>query len=658
MDGVVRVLRAYFMHRVDNIDELLDTNSQDAKGAQDMIVRLIEAHGSEAPHKVLHMMYLLLDYHIVRELRAVQSEPVYLLTFEYMLDITDVIYKAMFPVDAAMKKIEFKKIQNLSEKECLLGLLCHIMTKCIPRACHMRSLTTVLHRYIKECPLLLHVVTDVVCCGILGNFQSSDVKVSANIRRFVYASKHVVRRVLEDISAKGAEDMYILFCIREYIMASVLANNALSNTVQTLVPKWNTIVSVITNVVNMARYTISIEAFKTIDTHLTSQNRHDMLFDYMHRCSTHMKMTNRTIPRLPLPTCIPSLPTFNSQHPCRENLLRTDALLDNVERSTLPSTDCACFVPTSCDVDLYYILRTVRNQVYQLAQHSQDDAYQTDVHTEHQEEKQVWKNYTITAAFMLGTCFAPGLIKLPREITVMQRNAARTHLSTSDTSLCKSTITDICTLYYCVACQEVKNVIEDGDHGMDMTSVDLSNDCFYCANHRCRIQERVPLLRLVLCTEDNPSSFMCVIHNQAYAVSPCCGRLVKIDPIHLLSDSATTRKCPACVAQGPPLLGENSESGVVKANSKDRAPARKCAHCEEPLRNKKNSHSVKVKEFSDSSTYELLPFCSAHYRNWMRTNADETGVLIMPKAQLHERVNETSKYYMRETDTYVQRKRR
>ncbi|KAK3249153.1 hypothetical protein CYMTET_41416 [Cymbomonas tetramitiformis] len=527
----------------------------------------------------------------------------------------------------------------------------------------MRSLTTVMHKYIQEFPLLLHLITDIVCCGILGNFQHSDVKLDAKTRRFLYASKHVVRRILVDIFAKGVEDMYILFCIREYIVASVSANIALSNTVHTLVPKWSTITSIITNVVNMSRCTVSKQTFNSIDPHPSGchQAQYELLSDYMHRCSYHMKLTNRTIPRLPLSACFATLPTFISQHPCFENLLRTDALMGNAQLSTFPSTDCGHRMLANSDTDESYILRIVKKQLHQLAKQRKDEVYCTDVMIEQPEEKQVWKTYTLAAVFMIGTCFAPGIVKLPNELAVMQKDAVRRNMFTDGTHTSSLTLKDICTLHYCVACQEVKNVTGEGDYGLDMTSVDLSSGCFYCANNKCRLTERVPLLRIVLCSEDDQRSFMCVIKNQCYAMSPCCGRLVTIDPVRLLCDSAADRKCQSCIDQEVSTPDKESNRRVSKGNSKKRTSAQAvqtCAHCQESSFKKGKAHSVRVKECSDSATYEWMTFCSAHYRTWMKVLTDEVGYLVMPKQQLHARINETSKYSLRETDTYVKRKHR
>ncbi|KAK3276397.1 hypothetical protein CYMTET_15524 [Cymbomonas tetramitiformis] len=262
IEDVVCALRAYFRLRAANVESLLSADSTDRRTTQIKLAQFVQDSRHELPIRIVHMLHLLLDHHIVSEIHergktkdAKDDNPVKktdcvqhhashivseipearIVTSETLADIDRCVHKAVFLMSS---NVAIRTTTPNGEFRSVHAMMCHVISKCVPRACHMRSLTTVLDRYTHDSREMRDILVDIVMCGALGNFLDSKERACLTIRRLLYESRDIVSRIVENRLAEKTDDMFIFFSIREHVVTSAKMSDAISNLIRTFLPQW------------------------------------------------------------------------------------------------------------------------------------------------------------------------------------------------------------------------------------------------------------------------------------------------------------------------------------------------------------------------------------------------------------------------------------
>eukprot|EP00854_Cymbomonas_tetramitiformis_P026000 gene26000-31832_t len=577
VDRAVSVSRAYFKHRVNNIEELTERTQADYSRAQERLVQLLESHGEELPNHVERMLYVLLDHFVVCELRPRAHDPTALrvLCIDTLPDITDCVYRAFLSRETAGHRSGIAAASNRPFSECFVHILC----KCVPRACHMRSLTTILNRYTKDVPPLLDLLVDVVQCGLLGNFDDGNARACLVVRRAVYESTAIIRDIMSANFSKNSDDMFLLFCIREYMHATVSRCRALDAVIATFMPAWRTLHACVLTVGDSCRVSSARQLSSASLAVLREEGgRRRVLTQHVHNCGNYMRMTNRSLPRLALPHQLRIVIPFTPQPCLGSGLFDPCHLRKGIAKAIAHLADGASDQGhhRTGRFDPMDLLVRVKNQLAWLCRvgFEQEETLAMDP-----SESALLRSHTALLAQAIVARNVPSLVRLPLEVRKAQvRSLRRRQAHAPSLTYDARERREASVLYVCLFCGKVKNIMEKGSSGLDMAVFDDHDGRVYCAEKSCSSCAEVPLLRVVLTDDQTTESFACVFENAAHAVCPSCGEVRRLDMSRLLSDRPSERGCDDCRA------GERETVAVSEGSRrkrKDGVPRSTltCFHC-------------------------------------------------------------------------------
>eukprot|EP00854_Cymbomonas_tetramitiformis_P000375 gene375-706_t len=637
-----------------------EEGTDDYELAQSRILTVIKNHEECCPSHVVHLLYVLLDHYIVSELnRENPKREARIICIETLPNIADCVYRAVLS-----KEVFGHRNQPLSDgqsvDERIVSAVCHVLSKCVPRACHMRSLITILNRYTHEMPQVLDFFVDIVRCGLLGNFLPNGTHACLPVRRIVYRSATDIRAILVQNFSKNVDDMFLLFCVREYMQATLEHADALRDAIFTLMPAWRTLQALVSTVMNNCRLCSMDQILESNRQNIsTDAGRKEMLAYHFRSCNHYMRMTNRNVPRLPLPNTLRVVPPYTTQHVHNVDGSITKRLHNNIHATLSAWKSASDADPISDEwtgAQPEVRLAAVQCQLQQLC----TEDFSALALSNDFGARELLRKYTIPVAHMLKNKNVPSLLRLPARVSMQQRRALMNHRALgymSDTG--NADFGDTGTLFICTACGKVKNVMENGSSGLHLAILDSRDGRFYCAEKLCSSRDEVPLLRLELKPVCSNRTFACVIENRVHAICVSCGE-VRVMKMHdLLSDVEADRTCAHCANSARDET--QGATGFHKKKQKH-APGKgnwfpSCFHCE------KKSASSKMKRIKlanpDGPTLpRVVLVCYEHYRHWMSKGDGKDGTIVMHDAEFRDHINRTAKCVQTNTQTYARRKNR
>ncbi|KAK3255167.1 hypothetical protein CYMTET_35640 [Cymbomonas tetramitiformis] len=663
VEDVVCALRAYFKFRAANVESLLSANSTDRHATQIKIAQFVQDFRHELPIRIVHMLHLLLDHHIVSELREGGAPSTRIVASETLTDIDRCVHKAVFLMNT---NVAIRTTASSGEFRSVHTMMCHVISKCVPRACHMRSLTTVLDRYTRESRELRDILVDIVICGALGNFSDSEEHACLSSRRLLYASREIVGRIVKDRLAEKTDDMFILFSIREHVVATTNMSDAMSSLIRTFLPHWKNFDLLVSSAMNKCRAVSSKRLREELVNceSLSDETRYALLSTYLQQGGNHLKMTNRSMPRLPPPSLVFSVVSCSSHALFDSPVMDMHEAIRGAERLCRDSLLVKSVVDDRISTfvaEPRWLRAEVMRQTRALALDAdKSEIFSTDA------ARGLWRTHTLPMLLLLKNKNTPGIVRLPSHLRQRQYDAVLERIATNRRSSGDKDLSAHCTLYVCAVCNEVKNIAEWDGSGLDTCTRDTRDDRMYCANGKNTMCELVPLIRLVLLSTLREDAFACAVNNTLYGVAPCCGEVRAIKLERLIGE--TPLPCASCQDRAAhfqhastKIQDRSNRRSKRKATNEPASPdARlvKCAHCQKNLRDRTRKHTITLSSPLFPETGERYALCAAHYRSWMRHSVNDAGMLEMRTDELFDRINATAIHRRSTKDTYMARKNR
>lgn len=454
--------------------------------------------------------------------------------------------------------------------------------KCIPRACHVRSLSHVLGKNARCDPALHELCVHVLLCAMLGNVSRSRVWAPSEVRDMLLGevNRAMILRVTDRLLTKNVEDLFLMFAMREHMIHAIDAHAALSAVAHRHIHEWTSYEAYISGSMDEAREALHKELRVHVDAPIG--RREKLIVACIRQSSKILRSSSRHIVRLPLPrdmhvsemfspTCVAMVDASNRRH--RSSTTSSSAGTGSVYRSS-------CFTNAS-------------------------------------------------------------LIGLPKFLseTIVGR------ILNSDVSMYGSFVRDmharnVCVLWHCASCDQVKNHTAVKSHGLDRVTLDPTIGERFCGGKRHSDCAIVPLRGYNLINFESRKAFACVLDGSVYMNSPCCGNIVVVDGNDLARmTTGSHAPCHRCREVASPRVASSEERDTNRVI---------CAHCGE-VRGTKNGYTgVYVREIAEGSVRRLY-FCKKHRRWWMNTATHSSSeALCMTEEELRSQINSTSKIVARD----------
>ncbi|KAK3287994.1 hypothetical protein CYMTET_4548 [Cymbomonas tetramitiformis] len=520
----------------------------------------------------------------------------------------------------------------------------------------MRSLTTILNRYTKDAPPLLDLLVDIVRCGLLGSFDDGNARACLVVRRAVYESAAVIRDILSANFSKNSDDMFLLFCIREYMHATVTRCGALDAVIATFMPAWRTLHASVATVGDSCRLTSSSQLTPSNLALLREEEGRRRVFaQHVQNCGNYMRMANRNLPRLPLPHQLRIVIPFTPQpclgsglfDPChlRKGIAKGVVLLgDDAPNEDGHRTDRS---------DPTEVLVRVKGQLSRLCRAGIE---KEGTLTMEASERALLRSHTAPLAQALIARNVPSLVRLPLEVRKAQIRALRRRQAHAPSLAYDARErSEASVLYVCLFCGKVKNIMEKGSSGLDMAVFDDHDGRVYCAEKSCSSCAEVPLLRVVLTDGRSTESFACIFDDVAHAVCPSCGEIRRLDMLRLLSDRPSERGCDDCMASEREEDATNESSRRRRKHGALR-PALVCFHCGAKVNAR--AKAIRIRHTEEPTGERTVRVCLNHSRSWMNKELSEDGAIDMSGEEFLRCINNSAKHARTNTETYSRRKNR
>ena len=478
-----------------------------------------------------------------------------------------------------------------------------LFSMCMPRAAHIRSTSHVVCRHLLTVPpeqadrlKCMRFLQDVLLCGMRGGY--SEARVKAATGHPLLSPSDIAQRTaqrtgltcaVEKCLEKGADDLTLVYCLREYIVHVVRNNPGLNTFMHAHVNGWSV---------------FQCATMRTMD--VARKRAHEAL---AHDAGGDAKCAFKTM-------CRAATKELRSMN-------RYSVRLPNV-----------------CDVDVSNLF-TPRALRISLCSDKRARNYMcgAPLYTDHPAAARAMSRMHATTR--------PFLMRLPRAY----HDTYADSVARVSRSICQHAY-DACAemislVYYCEICCDVKNLT--GKHyGMDKAVTNQGDAARHCASKRHVACKHLQLTHAQLHDRGRSQSYALVYGQSVYTLTACCAKLVrddwtKIAALHADSDPSRVARCCTCELSTDP----NSHERVSPTTQASAAPVAadlvSCAHCGCVQKIRANRFYSMYLAAPGSAEPRLLYFCSQHRRGWMRAaNVSKSNAVCMTPEDLLSYINMTS----------------